>query len=164
VVPQANPEFIGVDDLIAEATLFESGRPTLVVPYIQRPPFKVDHIAICWDGSRPATRAISDALSLLHRAKRVDLISVVGERPLREELPGADMVSHLARHGITAQVRRVPLVEDDVAPAILNYLADSAAELLVMGGYGHSRLREFILGGATRDILRSMTAPVLLSH
>lgn len=164
VMSQPGPTAPGLDEEAIEATLFESGRPILVVPYIQHPPFRMDHIVVAWDGSRAATRAIADALPLLHRAKRVDLLSVVGQRPLREELPGADMVSHLGRHGIKADVHKEPLVEGDVTPALLNYLADSGADLLVMGGYGHSRLREFVLGGATRDILRSMTVPVLLSH
>ena len=79
-------------------------------------------------------------------------------------MPGADMAHHLARHGLNVELKRIVDGGGDVASAILSHAADSSADLIVMGGYGHSRLREYVLGGATRGILTSMTVPVLMSH
>jgi nucleotide-binding universal stress UspA family protein len=164
IVGQVDPDQpAGMDDLITEATLFESGRPTLIVPYIHTEPFKLDHVAICWDGSRAATRAIADALPMLRRAGSIDLISIYGEKADRTEFDGAEVAEHLSRHGIKAEIHSIPMVID-VAATILNFAADHDTDLLVMGGYGHSRLREFVLGGATRGILQSMTVPTLMSH
>jgi len=81
-----------------------------------------------------------------------------------DELPGADLGEHLARHGFKVEIKRLVAPDIDVANTILSHAADSAADFIVMGGYGHSRLREFVLGGATRGILESMTVPVLISH
>jgi nucleotide-binding universal stress UspA family protein len=110
-----------------------------------------------------AARAIADAMPLLERAKAVDVLIVAEERK-RDEVTGANMIEHLTRHGITAQVKRTVKGDVTIEAAILDYAADSSADLLVMGGYGHSRLREFMLGGVTRSILSSMTVPVLMSH
>jgi nucleotide-binding universal stress UspA family protein len=152
-----------IDDLIAEAALFESGRPTLMVPYIQSKSFKLDRVAIAWDGSRSAARAIADALPMLDRAGFVQLLSIYGENTERETFEGTVMMDHLRRHGVEVTAKSVPMTVD-VTSTILNFMADQGTDLLVMGGYGHSRLREFILGGATRGILQSMTAPTLMSH
>jgi nucleotide-binding universal stress UspA family protein len=164
VVPQVTPDTIAPDELLMEAALFESGRPVVVVPYIQKAPLNLDRVICCWDGSRTAARAIGDAMPFLQKAKAVDLV-IVGKGKMNEkELTGADMGAHLARHGLKVEVKRIPASDVDVANAVLSYAADSAAEFVVMGGYGHSRLREYILGGATRGILASMTVPVLMSH
>ena len=164
VVGQAEPGTSSVEELIAESTLFESGRPVIVVPYIQKAPLKLDRVMVCWDGSRPAARAIADAMPLLERAGRVEVVIVANERGKQDEIAGADMGQHLARHGLTVDVNRVTAGDIDVADALLSHAADSSADFIVMGGYGHSRLREFVLGGVTHSILRSMTAPALLSH
>ena len=164
VVPQVTPDTIAPDELLMEAALFESGRPVVIVPYIQKDPLNLDRVICCWDGSRTAARAIGDAMPLLRKAKAVDLV-IVGKGKMNEkELTGADMGGHLARHGLKVDVKRIPAADVDVANAVLSYAADSGAEFIVMGGYGHSRLREYILGGATRGILGSMTVPVLMSH
>jgi len=164
VVPQVTPDTIAPDELLMEAALFESGRPMIVVPYIQKTPLKLDRVICCWDGSRTAARAIGDAMPFLQKAKSVDLV-IVGKGKMNEkELTGADMGAHLARHGLKVEVKRIPASDVDVANVVLSYAADTGAEFVVMGGYGHSRLREYILGGATRGILASMTVPVLMSH
>lgn len=164
VVPQVTPDTIAPDELLMEAALFESGRPVVIVPYIQKDPLNLDRVICCWDGSRTAARAIGDAMPLLRKAKAVDVV-IVGKGKMNEkELTGADMGAHLARHGLKVDVKRIPAADVDVANAVLSYAADSGAEFIVMGGYGHSRLREYILGGATRGILGSMTVPVLMSH
>ena len=164
VVGQAEPENDTVEGLIAESALFESGRPVIVVPYIQKAPLKLDRVMVCWDGSRAATRAIADAMPLLERTGQVELVIAGNERGKRDEIPGADMGQHLARHGLNVDVKRISGGDIDVADALLSHAADANIDFVVMGGYGHSRLREFVLGGVTRSILRAMTAPTLLSH
>lgn len=164
VVAQADPNQLAAEDLIVESALFNSGRPVVVVPYIQRDALKLDRIVVCWDGSRAAARAIGDAMPLLKRAKAVDVLIVASDRPKSDETPGADIGQHLARHGIKVEVKRVQRADVDVPNTILSYAADNSTDFIVMGGYGHSRLREFVLGGVTRSMLQSMTVPVLMSH
>jgi nucleotide-binding universal stress UspA family protein len=164
VVGQAEPERDTVDELIAESALFESGRPVIVVPYIQKAPLKLDRVMVCWDGSRAATRAIADAMPLLERAGSVEVVIIADEPGKQDEIAGADMGQHLARHGLNVDVKRISGGDIDVADALLSHAADANTDFMVMGGYGHSRLREFVLGGVTRSILRSMTVPVLMSH
>jgi nucleotide-binding universal stress UspA family protein len=165
IVGQAEPDKGGtVEELIAESVLFESGRPVVMVPYIQKAPLKLDRVMVCWDGSRQAARAIADAMPLLERAGLVEVVIVTNERGKKDEIPGADMGQHLARHGLKVDIKRISEGSIDIADALLSHAADFSADFVVMGGYGHSRLREFVLGGVTRNILRSMTAPVLMSH
>jgi nucleotide-binding universal stress UspA family protein len=164
IVGQAEPETSAVEETITEATLFGSGRPVIVVPYIQKAPLKLKRVMVTWDGSRAAARAIADAMPLLERAERVEVVIVANERGKQDEIEGADMGQHLARHGLNVEVKRTVSGDIDVADVILSHAADAGTDFIVMGGYGHSRLREFVLGGVTRSILRSMTAPVLMSH
>ena len=164
IIGQAEPEGGTVEELIVESALFESGRPVIVVPYIQKGPLKLDRVMVCWDGSRQAARAIADAMPILEKAGKVELVIVTNERGKQDEIEGADIGQHLARHGLTVDVKRISDGNIDVADALLSHVADSGTDFIVMGGYGHSRLREFVLGGVTHSILQSMTAPVLLSH
>ncbi len=164
IVGQSEPETSAAEEMIGEAALFESGRPVIVVPYIQKAPLKLDRVMLCWDGSRAAARAIADAMPLLERAGQVEVVIVANERGKQDEIEGADMGAHLARHGLNVEVKRTVLGDIDVADVILSHAADAGSDFIVMGGYGHSRLREFVLGGVTRSIFRSMTAPVLMSH
>jgi nucleotide-binding universal stress UspA family protein len=163
VVGQAEPKSMR-DDLMIEGALFDSGRPVLVVPYIQRAGLKLDRVMVCWDGSRNAARAINDAMPFLSRAKAVDVVTITAGRDRSGEIKGADIAQHLARHGLNVELRRINAGDVDVANVILSDAADRDADLIVMGGYGHSRLREFVLGGATRGIRSSMTVPTLMSH
>ena len=163
VVGQAQREQGATDELIIEGALFESGRPVIVVPYIQKSGLTLERVLVCWDGGRTAARAVADAMPFLTRAKAVDLVIVAEERK-NDEVTGVRMSEHLARHGATVSVKRIAKGDLSVQDAILSYAADSSADFMVMGGYGHSRLREFILGGVTRSILNSMTVPVLMSH
>jgi nucleotide-binding universal stress UspA family protein len=164
IVGQAEPATSAVEEIIAEAALVASGRPVIVVPYIQKTPLKLDRVMLCWDGSRAATRAIADAMPLLKRAGRVEVVIVAHERGKEDEIEGADMAEHLARHGLNVEVKRTVASNIDVADVILSHAADAGSDFIVMGGYGHSRLREFVLGGVTRSIFRTMTVPVLMSH
>ena len=165
VLKQSDPNGVDNDDMI-ETSLFESGRPLIVVPYIQKDGLKLDHVVCCWDGSRAASRAINDALPLLIKAKAVDLLIVLNDKTKNDknEIRGAEMAKHLARHDVKVRVEAIPAADIDVPNAILSHVADESATLIVMGGYGHARLREMILGGVTRDMLKSMTVPVFMSH
>lgn len=164
VVLQPEPDSSAPNDLFVESALFGSGRPVIVVPYIQKDAVKLDHVVCCWDGSATAARAIADAMPLLIKAKTVELLVATTGRELAGEAVGADMANHLARYALKLTLQRITASDIDVGNAILSYVADSSADFLVMGGYGHSRWREFLLGGATRQILSSMTLPTLMSH
>lgn len=165
VFMQSEPNGVDNDDMI-ERSLFESGRPLIVVPYIQKDGLKLDHVVCCWDGSRAAAGAVNDALPLLVKAATVDLLIVLNEKTNSSPnaIRGAEIAKHLARHDVKVQITTVPAADIGVTSAILSYVADIAGTLIVMGGYGHARLREVILGGVTRDMLKSMTVPVFMSH
>jgi nucleotide-binding universal stress UspA family protein len=165
VFMQSEPNGVDNDDMI-EASLFESGRPLMVVPYIQKDGLRLDHVVCCWDGSRAATRAINDGLPLLVKATTVDLLIVLNEKTdtSPNEIRGAEMAKHLARHDVKVEIVRVQAADIDVTDAILSHVADVSGTLIVMGGYGHAKLREMILGGVTRGMLQSMTVPVFMSH
>lgn len=150
---------------IMDQWVMNAGRPVVVVPYIGYRGAVLEHIVVAWDGSREATRAVTDALPLLKRARQVTVLTVnpakVGNHG---QEPGADIALFLARHGVKVEVRREETREIDVGTFLLSRLADLEANLVVMGAYGHSRLREMVLGGVTRIMLDCMTVPVLFSH
>jgi nucleotide-binding universal stress UspA family protein len=151
---------------LPEEVALGGGRPVLIVPYIGAGASFGERAVVAWDASREAARAVNDALPLLRRAQKVGVVSV-NPRPwpfAHGEEPGADIGLHLARHGVKVEVQRIEARDVDVPNALLSHLADQSADLLVMGAYGHSRLREFVLGGTTRTILAEMTVPTLMSH
>lgn len=150
-------------DMILEAALMEGGAPLLVVPYILRDPLKLNRVMIAWDGSKTAARAVRAALPVLSLAGKVGVVMIGGALEQPGE-PGADVATWLARHGISVEIQHVPAPETSVADALLNHASDNGYDLIVMGGYGHSRMREFLFGGATRDILSTMTVPVIMVH
>jgi nucleotide-binding universal stress UspA family protein len=164
VVGQAEGDKAMPDEVVDEGVLFESGRPVIFVPYIQKIGLKIDRVMVCWDGSRAATRAVADSIPLLQKAKMVEIVLVTTKGFKADEAPGVDLAKHLARHGLDVNLKRITSPEIDVASTILSYAADSSADMIVMGGYGHSRLREFVLGGVTRSILETMTVPAFMSH
>ena len=164
VIRQAEPNKAEQEVPIIEGALFESGRPVIVVPYIQTQGAKFNRVMVGWDGSRTAARAIGDAMPVLERAKMIEIFTVVAGPTKNTELPGIDIGQHLSRHGLKVEVKRIPAEGINVPEAILSHAADISADFMVMGGYGHSRLREYVLGGATRGILASMTLPTLMSN
>jgi len=164
VVGQTKPDGMITDDLLIEAALFESGRPTIVVPYIQTDRLKLDRVLVCWDAGRGAARAVGDAMPFLQRSKSIQIVTVSSGRRHDDEILGADIGEHLARHGLNIDVKELLADDIDVTNAILSHAADSAADFIVMGGYGHTRIREFVFGGTTLGMLRSMTVPTLMSH
>jgi nucleotide-binding universal stress UspA family protein len=153
----------GDEQGLAEAALFGAGRPVLIVPRIHKGAPKFGRALIAWDGSRAAARALADAMPLLKKAEVVEVVSVTDHRVSYKELPGFNITRHLSRHGLNAQLKRLT-IQGDIGDTLLSYAADAGSDFLVMGGYGHSRLREMILGGTTRTILSSMTIPILISH
>jgi len=165
VVGQSNPEESSpsVMDDFPEYMILNSGRPVLVVPYtgefnnVGRRPL------VAWDGSRAATRAITDAIPFLRDADLVRVAIVNPKNDQHGDQPGADLAAYLIRHGVKLEVS-VHRTKLDIGNALLSLAADVDSDLIVMGGYGHSRFREMIMGGATRGILESMTVPVLMSH
>jgi nucleotide-binding universal stress UspA family protein len=163
VVGQAQREHGASEELMIEGALFESGRPLIVVPYIQKQGLTLQRVVVCWDGGRTAARAVADALPFLQRAAAVEVL-IVAEPRKYVQVTGARLSEHLSRHGITVEIKRITRGSIGVEATILSHVADTSADFVVMGGYGHSRLREFILGGVTRNILTSMTVPVLMSH
>ena len=164
IVGQSERDRVGPEELIVEGALFGSGRPILVVPADYQGGMRLDRVLVCWNGGRNAARATANALPFLRRANAVEIVTVGTEASAPAETSAADLGGHLARHGITADVKRIEPGNLKVSAAILNYAAKSGAGMLVMGGYGHSRLREFILGGTTRGVLAAMTVPTLMSH
>jgi nucleotide-binding universal stress UspA family protein len=151
---------------LLEAVVFDSGRPVLAIPFAGS--FKTigKRVLVGWNASREASRALHDALPLIAKAETATVFLANPTRGLdgHGEEPGADIARHMVRHGLKVEVAKV--IADDVPDSalLLNHASDMGADLLVMGAYGHSRLREFILGGMTRSLLREMTVPVLLSH
>jgi nucleotide-binding universal stress UspA family protein len=149
-----------------EQTIFGSGRPVLIMPHIGGRSTALERIVVAWDTSRESTRALNDAMPFLEKAKRV-MVLLVNPRPGLQghgPEPGADIAMHMVRHGINVEIRRTEVRDITVGEAILSMMADLSADLLVMGAYGHSHLREYLLGGVTRVILKTMTVPVLMSH
>jgi nucleotide-binding universal stress UspA family protein len=164
MVPLRGPDASGRD--IAERLVFESGRPILAYPEDPNRTVSValDNIAVAWDFSPPATRAIADALPLLRMARQVRVFTVVDDKPIDKSYSGGRLAKHLARHGVDAVAENITSNGHAIGDAFKDYLTDHKVDLLVMGAYGHSRIREFILGGATKSILLSPPTCVLLSH
>jgi nucleotide-binding universal stress UspA family protein len=151
------------DNTIPQEILFQSGGPVLLIPYTHKGPFEPKHIGIAWDGSRLAARALRDAAPFLACAQAITIITV-NAAEIPAEVSAATLVSHLARRGLTARIVSMSADRADIQPTILSIAADTDIDLIVMGGYGHSRMHERILGGVTRGMFQSMTVPTLMSH
>jgi nucleotide-binding universal stress UspA family protein len=151
----------------AESMIMSVGRPVLIIPYVGRFETVGQTVLVPWNATREAARAVSDALPLLQRAKTVrvlaiDPVSSAGAE--HGEVPSADISLFLARHGVNAVAARTPSAGLEPGDVILSHAADHGVDLIVMGAYGHSKLREFVMGGATRTVLHQMTVPVLMSR
>ena len=150
---------------IVEGVLFGSGHHLLLVPQ-QKPDTRVfDHIVVAWNGSRESARALAESMPYLHRAKHVSVVTVIEDLDIEQEaVLGEDAVLHLAHHGIHAALRHVPMENRDVAATLLGEAQRRDADLIVLGGYGHSRLREWLLGGVTYTLMHQSPVPLLLAH
>lgn len=168
LVVAGQPEAGDEGDLrgLADELVFSAGRPVLFVPYAGRFPVLGKRVLVAWDAGREAARAVTDALPLLRRAEAVELCVFDPGKGRRGhgEQPGADAGLYLARHGVKVMVARQSGAGYDVGAQILSRAADVGADLIVMGAYGHARVREMVLGGVTRTMLEAMTVPVLMSH
>lgn len=147
-----------------ERVVLSAGRPVLILPNIGSFPTIGKRILIAWNASHEATRAVTDAIPLLRLADNVNVMAINPEHGVHGSVPGAEIALYLARHGVQVEVKTDYGADIDVGNEMLSRAADLSADLIVMGCYGHSRLKEWVLGGATRTILESMTTPVLMSH
>jgi nucleotide-binding universal stress UspA family protein len=168
VVGQPDPDRAAEDRVpgyFVEDLVLSAGRPVLVVPYAGRFSRVGTRVLVAWNASREAARAVTDALPLLARAGSVEVVAFEPQRSGADHgaEPGADISLYLARHGVKVTAARQQ-AGIDIGAQILSRAADSDADLIVMGGYGHSRAREIVLGGATRSLLQAMTVPVLMAH
>jgi nucleotide-binding universal stress UspA family protein len=148
---------------LAEDVIFGSGRPAILLPQLVKPA-AFDHVAIAWDGSRVAARAVADATPLLRRASKISVLTVTDEKVLPDADPGGRLAMGLRERGLSAEAHAVLSAGGDVAVTLQENAIQRGASLLVMGGYGHTRIRDFILGGATDGILRDLRLPILISH
>jgi nucleotide-binding universal stress UspA family protein len=150
---------------LAETVIFESGRPVLILPPCAETMIaRLDTAVIAWDGSRAAARAIADAMPALNLAKKVHILTIMNEKESAVSGLGGELARHLKVHGIESGVEEVDAKGAAIGVVLAQYVKSLSADLLVMGAYGHSRVREFLLGGATQSVLNSPPAPVLLSH
>ncbi len=149
---------------LIEALLFQAGLPTLLIPYSGTREFKADKALIAWNGGPQAARAIRTAMPLLAMSKSV-IVAIIDEgAPPSDEAQGTDAGAYLARHGLNVEVRTVANAHEGAGAALLNLAVEEEATWLVMGAYGHSRIRQFLLGGVTRHVLDRATIPVLMAH
>ncbi|WP_188311867.1 universal stress protein [Salinarimonas soli] len=151
-------------NIVAETVIFEAGRPVLVVPEAAGRAPALDHVVLAWDFGRPAARALADALPLLRRAGRVEVVAVETGGPAASSRTGDDLLRHIAHHGVAGTFTTIPMGDRTVAEALSGHALAAGADLLVMGAYGHSRLRDFMLGGATKAMLAAPPLPLFLSH
>ena len=147
----------------AETVVFGSGRPTLLVPQ-DAAPSHYQHVMIAWDGSRVATRAVADAHDFLRLAKTVTIAVVTDEKVIPDDNPGVKLLDYLDRHNINSTVALVQAQRRPIGRALQDHALEIGADVMVMGAFGHSRMRDFVMGGATTGILRDLKLPVLLSH
>jgi nucleotide-binding universal stress UspA family protein len=148
---------------VAEAVIFGSGRPTMLLPELC-PVGSLLHVAIAWDGSRVAARAAGDAGQLLRRAEKITVLTVLDEKPLHDKQAGARLAAGLAARGLPATAASINAEDCPIATTLQERALELGAGILVMGAFGHSRVRDFVLGGATRGVLNDVRMPVMLSH
>ena len=164
IIPLQGSETI--EQSFAEAVIFGSGRPTILVPGALGPTglAKLETITVAWDFSRPAARALADAIPILRKAKRVRVVTVTNEKKIETTRSHEQLAKHLARHDIKISLEQIDAENRAVGDVLISDIKSSDSDLLVMGAYGHSRTREFVLGGATRTMLARPPVPVFLSH
>lgn len=162
-VLDAGDDLLGYNRLVIEEALFSSGRPVIVVPKTGGSP-EPQRITIAWDGSARSARAVGDALPLLHGAQSVSIVVVGGEKDLSRVAPARGLIGYLECHGIGSKLVTLEAIGGDVAETLRRHVRDSAAELIVMGAFVHSRFRQAILGGVTRSLLETSPVPLLLAY
>ncbi len=147
-----------------EDWIFGAGRPCLLLPESSTQTFSLENVLICWDFSRSAARTVSDALPLLHNAKHVRIAIFKGEKDIPVDDAQTPLLDFLSSHGVTSEADEVRIGDRTIGRAILEHASATNANLIMMGAFGHSRLQEFLLGGATKEVLDKSTIPLLMSH
>lgn len=160
------PEADYVDRWYAESVIFGSGRPIIILPEkrTSKDPIALDRVVVAWDFSRQSARAVADALPILKKAKHVFVVTVSNEKVIDTKQSGVELAKYLARHGVDVVLDVVDAAGRSIGEVLEAHVARRNGDLLVMGAYGHSRFREFVLGGATRSMLDRPPVPVFLSH
>jgi nucleotide-binding universal stress UspA family protein len=159
------PVLESYDQWYAETIIFESGKPTLVLPERPRKPFDLKTALVAWDFSRAAARAVADAIPILEKkAREVRIVTVTNEKVLDSRHSAEELAKTLSRHGINVILDKVDAAGRAIGEVLEAHAASCGADILVMGAYGHSRFREFVLGGATKSLLSKPPIPVLFSH
>jgi len=166
IVGQSDDEATAEERALVETLLVACGRPVLVIPSIGAPPGFGRKPIVAWDARREAARAVNDALPLLIAADEVEVVTVNARagRGGHGAEPGADIARHLARHGVKVKLAQLSSGPLSVGDLLLNRVADQGVDLIVMGAYAHSRLRDLVLGGVTKHMLKHMTVPILTAH
>ena len=162
-VLDSETQALDVDRDLIEAALLDSGRPLIVVPP-QYKAFSAEHVIVAWDGSAKASRALFDALPILRAAEAVEVVQVEGEKDLTGIIPGSALASHLLAHGVEIVVKTIGARDGNVADTLRSHAERCGADLIVMGGFAHARIRQLILGGVTQSLLRHCPVPLYLSH
>jgi nucleotide-binding universal stress UspA family protein len=163
VISQGPPSLGEAASLMISGALFRSGRPVLLVPFAHNRPASLEKAIVCWDGGVQAARAVAAALPILSQARSVEVVYASPDRERSEQIPAYGLMRHLARHDIDAEMRILPQ-SDDVGAALLAHASETAANYIVMGAYGHWRLKELVLGGVTRSVITSTTTPAFMVH
>ncbi len=162
-VVDAESSALSPDRALIEAALFQSGRPLLIVPE-GHPVFRGRRILVAWDGSARVARAVNEALPLLRAAAMVEVLSIIGEKDLSKAVPGAGIAPHLSAHGVTFELKEIAAPDGDAGEALRLHAVASGADLIVMGAYAHSWLRQITFGGVTQSLLRAAPLPLFLSY
>lgn len=160
IVPSVPNDQVAHD--LVQALIFETGRPVLLLPDNDEETFKLDRVAVAWDGGRAAARAVGDAMPLLRKAGEVVVVTVQKDKPLPPIASGTELATHLARNGVKVTLQSIEKGNRFTGEALDAVAAD--ADMVVMGAFGHSRIRDFFMGGATSYVLKKPVRPTLLSH